>query len=886
MAATTGRATPTVLFIDRSSGDYFRSGKKHRADHSVLPDSDTVWARLTAAAAEASGHEPGASLPQHCLWRHVDAQIEAKSVAVKATVQALCLRTLAFPDPTLARWMALARVVAEGAHALYAHAVRDWDVGLDAAGAVVDDDDDGGEETAPFEAWAPFELYDRTADARFAGCFGEAEAHRMRSRVVVREGARAPWAAAVEAHWAMLALEGRHELFAPSSTLTAAQIGGLYLLTHTADNWPKLAPIFDADYWLLRIVHLGLERNTPLQMAKFDLDALGRARPPVLARDAKRVCCWLVNALVALVALKVAIFYKIRTHAYDAAAGRAPTTDAELARRVRADRHDLEQSKLHWRPVTTPPPQPAVSRSSSFASSSEPSLSAPDSPPSPKKRPRQEEGNEGAEEPPTCWEAGHLAPARRILERLAVERRALKARVARLDEAVGTHLAFARALAAQTEALQAAALARLDRLADVAGNAADADTRAQAQAEMQQLSARFTAASARKEALEAVRAEVASTGLLLRVEDRVWAADHHPSVRALVAVGVDAHATSVRRHVRQAAEFERLFGADGTRGELGTGPALAARCGLHGSLRAEALSLVDRMLALARAESELREAASLDARVRIPLELTAPLALAGALDAELPAKAPAHVKAYATAVRAHDEQRRRATAHFVDGARRAMGHAIARGLDACWQVAVRERAGDGNGADDAFHLKQQPVRARCALDAVHALLGIAHAFGGLAVDDGDGEVEGAVPIVVWSRELGGPLVPFPERVVAEHWPAARHMLAVVARAEAWVQHPRREHVRELPAEGAWVECGARGPFLRPERREAFMAWLDAQAEALRAPFWPDWPPKPAQLAAPERLATALRYCKPKRVCAFLSLDPAAVPPCTQKPPFA
>ena len=641
--AATGRATPTVLFIDRSSGDSFRSGKKHRADHSVLPDSDTVWTRLTAAAAEASRRDAGALLPQHCLWRHVDAQIGTKSVAVKATVQALCLRTLEFPDPTLARWMALARVVAEGAHALYAHAVRDWDVGLDAAGAVVvadDDEDDGGEEAAPFEAWQPFEMYDRTADARFAGCFGEAEAHRMRSRVVVREGARAAWAAAVEAHWEMLTLEGRHELFAPSSALTAAQIGGLYLLTHTADNWPKLAHIFDADYWLLRIVHLGLERNTPLQMTKFDLGALGRARPPVLARDAKRVCCWLVNALVALVALKVAIFYKIRTHAYDAAAGRAPTPDAELARRVRADRHDLEQSKLHWRPVPSPPP---VSRSSSFASSSEPSLSAPDSPPSPKKRPREEKEKgekeekeeEEVAETPTCWEAGHLAPARRVLERLAVERRALQARVARLDEAVGTHLAFARALAAQTEALQAAALARLDRLADVASNAADAGARAHAQAEMQQLSARFTVASARKEALAAVRAEAASTGLLLRVEDRVWASDDHPAVRALVAVGVDAHATSVRRHVRQAAEFERLFGADGTRGELGTGPAAVARCGLHGSLRAEALSLVDRMLALARAESELREAASLDARVRIPLELTAPLALAGALEETL-----------------------------------------------------------------------------------------------------------------------------------------------------------------------------------------------------------------------------------------------------------
>lgn len=870
--AATGRHTPTVLFVDRSNGSQFRSGKKHRADHSVLPDSPTAWARLTAAAAEASCHDAGELLPQRCLWRHVDRQIETKSVAVKATVQALCLRTLAFPDPTLARWMALARVVAEGAHALYAHAVLDWDVGLDAASAVVVDRDDG--DAAPFEAWQPFELYDRTADARFAGCFGDAETHRMRSRVVVREGARAQWEAAVEAHWEMLSLEGRHELFAPSSTLTAAQIGGLYLLTHTADNWPKLAPIFDNDYWLLRIVHLGLERNTPLQMAKFDLGTLSRAQPPVLARDSKKVCCWLVNSLVALVALKVVIFYKIRVHAYDEAAGRALTTDAELARRVRADRHDLEQSKLHWRPA--PPP---ASPSTSFSSSS-PSLSPPRTPPPSSqnnKRPRVEEEEEGE---PEGWEAGHLAPARQILERLVVERRALQQRIALLDEAVATHLAFAREMATQTEALQATALARLDRLYDVAGGATDADTRAAAQAEMGQLSARFTASNAHKRALEVVRTQAATAGLLLRVEDRVWAVDH-PSVQALVAVGVGAGATNVRRHVRQAAEFDRLFGADGARGELGTGAASVARCGLHGSLRAESLSLVDRLLNMARAESELREAALLDARVPIPLELTAPLALAGALGADLPSKAPAYVKAYATAKRAHEEKRKRATAQFLDRTRRAMGQAIARGLNGCW-AALRE---EQQHAADAFHMKQQPLRLQCAADAVHALLGIAHAFGGLSVDGGDGEVAGVAPIVVWSRELGRPLVPFPERVVAEHWAAAQHLLAVVARVEPWVLKPRRTHARELAPDSAWVECGPRGPVVRPRRREAFMAWLDAQAADLGAAFWPEWPPKPPQLVAPARLATALRYSKHKHVCAFLSLDPAAVAPCAQKPPF-
>jgi hypothetical protein len=874
--AATGRRTPTVLFVDRSNGSQFRSGKKHRADHSVLPDSPTVWARLKAAAAEASCNDRGTLLPQHCLWRHVDPQIETKSVAVKATVQALCLRKLEFPDPTLARWMELARVVAEGAHALYAHAVLEWNVGLDVACAVVKGDYG---DTAPFEAWNPFELYDRTADARFEGCFGETEAHRMRSRVMVREGARVKWEAAVDAHWNMLALEGRHELFAPSSTLSAEQIGGLYALTHTADNWPKLAHIFDNDYWLLRIVHLGLERNTPLQMAKFDLGALSRAQPPVLARDSKKVCCWLVNSLVALVALKVVIFYKIRVHAYDEAAGRALTTDAELARRVRADRHDLEQSKLHWRPAP-PPASPSTSFSSSSPSLS-PSLSPPRTPPPSsqnKKRPRDEEEKE---EEARGWEVGHLAPARQILERLVVERRALQARVALLDEAVATHLAFAREVATQTEALQATALAHLDRLSAIAAGAPDADTRAAAQAEMQQLSARFTATNGHKRAVEAVRAEAAATGLLLCVEDRVWALDHHPSVCALVAVGAGGYATSVRRHVRQAAEFDRLFGPDGARGELGTGAASVARCGLHGSLRAEALSLVDRMLNMARAESELREAALLDARVPIPLELTAPLALAGALGTGLPAKAPAYVKAYATAKRAHEEQRKRATTQFLEGTKRAMGHAIARGLNACWAVLRAEQ----QDAADSFHMKQQPLRLQCATDAVHALLGIAHAFGGLSVDGGDDEVGGVAPIVVWSRELGRPLVPFPERVVTEHWAAAQHLLAVVARVEPWVLKPRRAHVRELAPDSAWVECGPRGPVVRQQRREAFMAWLDARAAHLGVDFWPEWPPKPPQLVAPARLATALRYCKHKHACAFLSLEPAAVPPCAQKPPF-
>ena len=336
--------TATVLFVDRGSSA--RSLKKHRADHSILSGSDEVWARIVAAATAASGSE---ELAQRALWLHVDRQVVDKSVAVKATVQALCLRKLEFRSADLALWMRRARVVATGLHTLYAEAMRGWDRGLNERLEV------DADAAVPLDAWSPSSW--RVPDhPRFAGCFGESAVQRMRSRVRVADAARTAWEAAVEAHWQMLALEAEADVLAVSPTLSAAEVGGLFLLSHTADNWPKRPEVFDEDFWLLRVVHLGLERNTSLQIAKFDLGVLRRAHSPEPLVDSRKVYCWLVNAIVALVALKVAIFYKVRVHAYDAAAGRPLTTEQAFSALVRVDRHDLEQSKSHWRPAMMPSP--------------------------------------------------------------------------------------------------------------------------------------------------------------------------------------------------------------------------------------------------------------------------------------------------------------------------------------------------------------------------------------------------------------------------------------------------------------------------------------------------------------------------------------------------
>lgn len=853
--------TATVLFVDR--GTSARSLKKHRVDHSMLLGSNEVWACIVAAAAAASG---SAKMAQRVLWMCVDKQVVDKSVAVKATIQALCLRKLEFRDAKLALWMSRARVVAAGLHALYAEAMVGWDRGLDARSAVVD-----AGAAVPLEAWSPFELYDRTDHPRFAGCFGESAVQRMRSRVRVGAGARTDWEAAMDAHWQMLTLEAEDDVFATSPTLSAEEVGGLFLLSHTADNWPKRPNVFDEDFWLLRVVHLGLERNTSLQIAKFDLSTLQCGQPLSSGVESRKVYCWLVNALVSLVALKVAIFYKIRLHAYDAVAGRPLTPEAAFAALVRVDRHDLEQSKSHWRPLLLPSSTTTATVAPSSPSACSACSASPEASPVTPKRARREA--------PPCplLDTDRLVPVRDVLERLAVERRALRTRIDALDTAVSTHLAFYRLVKARMEALHETALSRLDALTNHLATTTALGARAELEAEMQHLSCNYTLAKIQKAAVEAARTEVATLGLELRVEDRVWRSDH-PSARILVAVGWDTNARSVRKRVRQPEELDRLFGPDGTRGELGMGTAPVARCAPDGVLRVEACSLVDRLLGLARSESELREVPSLDTLVRLPLELAPPLALAGKLPDDLPTRVPAHVKAYATALKT-DETHTKAS-HFCASAKRAMANAMQKAVEAC--VDAMAFKGDG---DMPFRKTQQERRAQCATAVLGTMLGVAHAFGGLAVDDDDGEVHGVVPILVWHCETRRWRIPFAERVVEDHWEATRLLLWIASSIEGWLKDPRKPCAFELEEHQTWVRPGLRGPLVRATQQADFLRWLDEKTAQLASAWWPNWPPKASQITTLERIKTALTWGNGTHACAFLSLDAETAKPHRTKAPW-
>ncbi len=261
----------------------------------------------------------------------------------------------------LVEWFAMAHEVAVGAHALFAQGVRGWDEGLDPESHKVIRDEHGAPVVSKMAYW-PFETYDRTLEnPLYARCFGDSEAQSRRSRVKLVDATEA-WRAAEAAHRRMLDMEAHHELFLPRDAqskegLTAAELGGLFLLTNLSDNWAKRTELFDLDFWTLRIVHFGLERNLGLRMNQFCLDALARASPnspaePFLRHsfpDPMRSRCWLENALHCIVALKVYLFLKLRWAAYDDAKG-----EQVLNEQVLLDRHDIEQSKAHWLPSARP----------------------------------------------------------------------------------------------------------------------------------------------------------------------------------------------------------------------------------------------------------------------------------------------------------------------------------------------------------------------------------------------------------------------------------------------------------------------------------------------------------------------------------------------------
>ena len=434
----------SVQFVDCGEG------AKNKIDHVSLGSSEQVWEAITSAAREAY------KFPQNALWKALDPNLPEKSSAVKVTVQGMCVERL--EHPALREWKRLARIAARGAHALFRSATDGWD---------------------SKETYEPFALVGK------------------RSEVVVTDEAREAWEAGLAAHERLLALED-------FGALTPEQAGGLFLLTHTPDNWVKVVASFGFDYWWLRILHLSVERNVDLRIGDFAL-----VKPN--ARDQSREAMQMAQRQMAtIVALKVAIFYKLR-HA-----------DAPGPR---VTRHDLEQAKRKW-------------------------LKRPQA----RKRRRCEGVSDLVRAAMNAASLKALRPTHEVLAEASAQRGLLSKRIGRLDRLVRTSFAWHRAVADHSEALQLRLMERVDAMQKAGSDPSS-------------LLDACTAEVLHKKAIAATKAVITTSGLALDPKDSIWHSAHE-AVRKLVAVGAGGASLPLTVYVRSAAEFKRLFG-NGSSGECG-----------------------------------------------------------------------------------------------------------------------------------------------------------------------------------------------------------------------------------------------------------------------------------------------------------------------------
>jgi len=492
--------TIVVNFIDRGSGP------KNRMDHASLQSSENVWRAITHAASVAR------KFPQNELWRAIDRNLPEKSSAVKVAVQAQCLELLTFPARSrLDEWKRLSKVVARGAFALFSEATARWDAG---------------------DAYEPFHTVGN------------------RSEVIVPEAARAPWQAATEAHRRMLALED-------FGALGAAEMGGLFLLTHTPDNWVKVVESFGVDYWWLRVLHLSVERNVDIKVCDF---ALVKPRLVELQPTAMRMA---QQQLSTIVALKVAIFYKLR--------------HGEHAHPVRVKRQDLEQTKRKW--LRRPPTQRKRARVDGVADAVSAAMSA------------------------ASMKA--LLPIGEVLARVSHQRGVIVQRMAALDQAVATGEAWWRLVEQKSSELQERVMREIAAL-DRRGKDSSAVAR------------QYTADAVMRDAINRAKESLATTGLVLDPADSIWRSGGDATTK-LVAVGASAGLTPQTLYVRTAGEFGALFGANGGGGTCGSRAVARAA-------KLEMQSLAERLLALFAIDFRLRASTAAE-RCPLPLELGEELAV-------------------------------------------------------------------------------------------------------------------------------------------------------------------------------------------------------------------------------------------------------------------
>ena len=439
----------------------FGKSLKEKLDHSEMQTSQRVWKAIQDAASVAK------QFPQNELWKVLDSNLPSKSSAVKVCVQSRCLNTLQFEQDNLNEWKRLSKVVARGAFALFSAGTAEW------------------ESKTPYE---PFQL------------------NGTRSEVIVTGDARTAWDAGLVAHDKMLALED-------FSGLTAAAMGGLFLLTHTPDNWAKVVDSFGFDYWWLRIVHLSIERNVDLKIGDFALTnprATGKVHQSI-------------DVVSSIVALKVAIFYRKRH------CNSSTFNSAEL----RVTRHDLEQAKRKWLH------RPQI-----------------------RKRKRCEGVADIVSAAMNSSSLKELLPVRDVLKRASRERHALLKRIGLLDKLVCTSASWHRIVLEKQNLLQTVLKGEIALM------------RKQKE-DPSALVFKFTTEFVHKKSIASARVAVETAGLAIDSNDSIWKSQH-PSVLKLVAVGAGDATAAQTVYVRSGEEFRELFG-NGSSGTCGThGTAKAA----------------------------------------------------------------------------------------------------------------------------------------------------------------------------------------------------------------------------------------------------------------------------------------------------------------------
>lgn len=609
-----------VIFIDRR-GDTALSC--NAVLHSQVRDPALLWKLLSDAAIDADASN-GTTHGHTFLFEHLDPGLLPKSAAVKLVAQALALKVLSNDADTLGcvlkEWLDLAMVVAHGMHRLFVHGCEHWNHDFDSNGQPTPD--------ARRDAWFPFESYDRSTG--FSNCFGDSETHRLRSRVA-RTGAcqatRQAWTAALEAHQKMIRLEARHALFDASSDdcrLGAAEVGGLFLLTHVADFLGKRIDVFDGCFWLLRTVHFGIERNVAFKMTEFRLAPASLERRRTSSPDPTKSHCWLTNALDTLVALKVLIFYKLRIHAFDRLEKKAAlTTDAQFATAVHVSRHDLEESKSHWLPS--------------------------------KRAAKTDLAGATVKRQHTVDVDRRVVPLREAFARMSEERFKLRRRLQILDQTRAIVHAVERRRGSERIAMEEEAIAQIAAL----------DT----EDERRRSDIVDSFSMDRLPALveERVRRSVLSEGIPTLSSDSIWAHTELDAVVGLAALETPRLEDLVVRVTPS--DWQALFD----------------NAAVGSNAFQESTSLVTRLLALSLCERDYRHVASLNAMVRLPPECRDGVALDPETLDEVAQELPAHVRHY-DELQNEETLRRGMLATFVRTTCKAMGHTIATCLETCLGV--------------------------------------------------------------------------------------------------------------------------------------------------------------------------------------------------------